>query len=95
MECSICHRNNVRLYECCVVDKQDDYDFKTNKRTIIPAVKVRVCGTDMNLINRIKKQVLDAKRILQSAEAYRKEYPIHTYDIRNEKSVKSGKKVQN
>lgn len=78
--CDICKRDNVRLSHYRfnepkqIVDWNSSMPVKDNPN----ALQIAICGTDMNLISRIKKESsgLSSKQILDRAKEYRAVNPI-------------------
>jgi hypothetical protein len=79
-QCSVCKRSNLQLREYSFKQPKHIVDWQTNEilRENPNYLTVVLCGTDMHLVGRIKRQSsrLTPKQILDKAIIYRNERPI-------------------
>ena len=78
--CSICNRGNIKAYKYSFNEPKQLINWNATK--ILSdnprALEIIICGSDMNLVARIKKEArsLSPKQILEKAREYRKLNPI-------------------
>ena len=78
--CDICKRNNAKLAHYRfnepkqIVNWSSDIVVKDNPN----ALQIAICGTDMNLVARIKREIknLSPRQIVEKARKYRIMHPI-------------------
>lgn len=94
--CSICKRthNVVRLYNYAIIKPVESFNFKTRVMTRTNGLHIIVCGTDMNLINKVFKEMNvnrlrdrdKIQEVIDTSRVYRRLNPINSYLSSNDVS---------